>query len=207
MAHDRTIGRRQVLKTLGASTVAPALAGLAPIRLLALGHHPLVPFQTGETWSPRFLTPDENESVIVLSELIIPATDTPGARTALVNQYIDFVLSEAEPAAREAFRRGLRWLEDASRARFGSAFRAAGSAQQTELLTSLAEPDADADATGVAFFRDVRQRTIEGYYGSEIGMFDELDFRGNTVVDEFEGCTHPEHLNWEPASAREEPDD
>ena len=31
-------------------------------------------------------------SVVVLSELIIPATDTPGAKEARVNEYIDLIL-------------------------------------------------------------------------------------------------------------------
>jgi|ETNmetMinimDraft_23_1059889.scaffolds.fasta_scaffold24029_2 hypothetical protein len=43
MAQDRTFGRRQMLKTLGVSTLAPALSGLTPVRLLALGHPPTVP--------------------------------------------------------------------------------------------------------------------------------------------------------------------
>ena len=208
MPSNRTVGRRYVLKTLGVSTLAPALAGLSPVRLLALGYHPMVPAQEGMAWAPRFLTRDENETVVVLSELIIPATDTPGARAALVNQYVDFVLSDAEPAVQDGFRRGLAWLQRASRARHGQAFRGLTPDQQTALLASVAEPGAGADAEGVRFFREIRQLTIDGYYGSEIGMFDELDFQGNTFVAEFEGCTHPEHLNWEPAAARPaEPDE
>ena len=38
--------------------------------------------------------------------------------------------------------------------------------------------------------------------GSEIGMFEELDFQGNTVMSEFEGCNHAEHLNWDPQVSR-----
>ena len=35
----------------------------------------------------------QNETVITLSELIIPTTDTPGAKAAKVNEFIDGVLS------------------------------------------------------------------------------------------------------------------
>lgn len=201
MPTDKFPGRRQALKTLGATTVVPVLAHLGAPRLLALGHHPRVPVQAGESWAPRFLTMHENEAVATLAELIIPETDTPGARAANVNQYIDHVLAaeETTDAAREGFRRGLAWMDRASRERFGRVFVDADPTQQTALLTELASPDPGAtDRTGIDFFSDIRLRTIEGYYGSEVGMFDELGFQGNSVLREFPGCTHPEHLNWTP---------
>jgi hypothetical protein len=45
----------------------------------------------------------------------------------------------------------------------------------------------------------MKELTIEGYYRSEAGMFEELGFAGNTFLTEFDGCTHPEHLGWRPA--------
>jgi hypothetical protein len=35
--------------------------------------------------------------------------------------------------------------------------------------------------------------TIDGYYTSEIGIKQELKYKGNTYLKEFKGCTHPEH--------------
>lgn len=201
MTTGKFIDRRQALKALGTSSVAPVLAHLSSPRLLALGHHPLVRVQAGESWAPRFLTPHENETVATLAELIIPETDTPGARTAYVNQYIDHVLAaEGTPAAtRDAFRGGLAWMDRASQERFGANVIEADPAQQTALLTELVSADpGTTDRTGIEFFGDIRMRTIEGYYGSEVGMFDELGFQGNSVLHEFHGCTHPEHLNWKP---------
>jgi hypothetical protein len=42
-------------------------------------------------WSPAILTPHENETVATIAELIIPQTETAGARAANVNQFIDAV--------------------------------------------------------------------------------------------------------------------
>ena len=44
-------------------------------------------------WKPVFLDEHQNETLIILSDLIIPATDTPGAKEALVNRYIDLVMA------------------------------------------------------------------------------------------------------------------
>ena len=87
MSKSKSIDRRVVLKTLGASAAAQVLAGQTSGSVLAAGgHHPRVPLEEGQVWQPKFFTAAENETVTVLSELIIPETDTPGARAANVNQ-------------------------------------------------------------------------------------------------------------------------
>jgi hypothetical protein len=61
------------------------------------------------------LTPRQNDAVIALTELIIPATDTPGAKAALVNRFVDHVLSTADTKESSEFIRGLAWLDDRCR--------------------------------------------------------------------------------------------
>jgi hypothetical protein len=146
-------------------------------------------------WSPSVLTPRQNEAVIALTELIIPATDTPGAKAALVNRFIDRVLSAADAKERSEFIRGLTWLDDRCRARVGKDVAAASTAELTALLTPLAAdgtPPADV-APGVAFFRAIKSMTITGYYTTEIGLRQELGDDGRMMLGAFEGCTHPEH--------------
>src|SRR5689334_13867773 len=50
-----------------------------------------------QDWKPTFLDAHQNETLIVLSDLVIPATDTPGAREALANRFIDAIMA-VEPA-------------------------------------------------------------------------------------------------------------
>jgi hypothetical protein len=71
----RPIARREVLRALGAPAVVPLLSHF----------HPSVPQQDGG-WKPLLLAEGEIETVAQLAERIIPATDTPGARQALVHQ-------------------------------------------------------------------------------------------------------------------------
>jgi hypothetical protein len=179
------IDRREALRALSAPAVVPLLSHF----------HPAVPQQDGD-WRPLLLGDGEVETVAQLAERIIPATDTPGARGALVHQYIDFVLSRAEPARRARFRDGLEWLDRRSRALHGSAFAALDSARQDELLARLAASPSSEDPAGTAFFAEARTLTIDGYYRSEVATTQELGFEGRTFLAEFKGCTHPEHHGW-----------
>ena len=114
----------------------------------------------------------QNELVITLAELIIPETETPGAKAAKVNEYIDAVLADAEPELREKFLQGLAWMDAQSEERFRSPFVSAPPPQQIELLTGLSTATAPspADAPGVEFFQAIKGMTITGYYTSELGL-------------------------------------
>ena len=96
------IHRRDAVKTItvGSTTLFPAwkLAAAQSSNAAA-----------SSSWKPRFLTTEQNELVTTLAELIIPETDTPGARAAKVNEHIDLVLSDEIPEIQQAFLDGLRW--------------------------------------------------------------------------------------------------
>src|SRR5215470_18073888 len=44
-------------------------------------------------WKPVFLNEHQNATLIALGEAIIPATASPGAKEALVNRFIDLLVS------------------------------------------------------------------------------------------------------------------
>ena len=67
-----------------------------------------------QDWTPRTLTAPQNDLVVALTELIIPETDTPGAKAARVNRFVDQVLTDAPPPVRAAFMRGLGWIDSRS---------------------------------------------------------------------------------------------
>lgn len=179
------IDRRQALRRLGAPALAPLILHL----------HPAIPKAEGP-WKPRFLDESELEAVTVLAERIIPETDTPGATRALVHQYIDFVLAEAEAPARERFRDGLAWLDRHCQRLFGKPFARLDSGQQDEILTRLSSSPSSEEPAGVSFFVEAKRLSVDGYYRSEAGMTQELGFEGRTFLAEWKGCTHPEHHSW-----------
>jgi hypothetical protein len=117
----------------------------------------------------------------ILSDLIIPRTDTPGASDAGVPEFMDRRLSASAGLAR-SFRGGLALLP--------AGFAAASAEKQTAVLKGWSEKP---DSAGGRFFRLLKEMTIDGYYSSKAGLSQELGWHGNTFVAEFKGCTHPEH--------------
>src|SRR3984957_10877431 len=101
-------------------------AAMHPQLALAQGVSPsseLTPAQSGVDaskdlaapgWKPLFLDEHQNETLIVLSDLIIPATDTPGAKEALVNRYIDLVLAAETRDTQRAFLNSLGYMDGES---------------------------------------------------------------------------------------------
>ena len=185
--------RRMVLGSAGAACAAGWVDRLSEV---ALAH--AAPGQAAESapeWAPRVFTPHQNATVVELSELIIPETDTAGARAAEVNRFIDTVLDDAAPAERETFIRGLAWMDRRARELSGADFIETPVRAQAALLTAISSRDdaAPADREGVEFFEAVKRLTITGYYTSEVGMREELDDDGTLYFTEKPGCAHPEH--------------
>ena len=181
------IHRRDAVKTIGVGSVLfPAwkLAG-------AQSHR-----SDGSSSSKlKFFTPEQDELVTVLAELIIPETDTPGARAAKVNEQIDLVLIDETSEVQQDFLDGLRWIDTQSRGRFGLTFLEASAEQQTELLTLVSKPGPVEPELlpGRLFFGNIRRRTVFAYYTSKIGILEELDYKGKTPLPEWVGCIHSEH--------------
>lgn len=187
--------RRRLLRVMGIAAAAP-VAMPAAEGLAALGFHPLVPRPQRGQWVPLALSSDELALVADLAETIIPETDTPGARAAHVEQYIDWQLSDAQAPRLSRFRAGLEEFDRDCRERSGSGFSELEPEARSELLAELWRAGG-ADG-GRGFLAAFKTLTIDGYYTSEQGMRDELDYLGNGFVGVFRGCEHPEHLDWEP---------
>jgi hypothetical protein len=133
--------------------------------------------------------------VTIIAELIIPETETPGARAAKVNEHMDLVLSDESSEVQQRFLKGLEWMDRKSRELFGADFAKTSPAQQTSILTAVATPNSVSpeDQLGKQFFEDIKHRTTFAYYTSEIGIHQELRYQGNAVLSDWPGCPHPGH--------------
>ena len=189
------INRREALKTL---TTAGMGAATLPLWVTTLNDVAQAHVDEGYTQSATgrsVFTQEQHNSVAVLSELILPETDTAGAGRARVVEYIDAVLMDAPSLARNRFLGGLKWVDERCEELFGATFAAASPKQQVALLTVLSSPENDtpSDRIGVEFFQAMKSLTVTGYYTSRVGMLQELDDNGAVMFTDKPGCDHPEH--------------
>jgi Gluconate 2-dehydrogenase subunit 3 len=193
-----TMHRRKALRNmsmvLGAASSVPLLPGLSAEALLAQGqtiHQHVAAKGVANPAALKVFSPHQNQTVIVLSELIIPQTATPGAKAAKVNAFIDIFLSSVNASKRQEFLEGLQWIDMRSQQLFRAPFVKATAEQQTELLTRLSVPNSTETTSGQNFFKLIKSLTVFGYYTSKVGIEEDLKFDGWV---EYKGCTHPEHL-------------
>jgi hypothetical protein len=174
--------RRDALKFIAAGALAPAAAP----ELFAFFQeaHP------ASGYALRTLNPHQNATVVLMSEMIIPETDTPGAKGARVNEFIDVILTEwATEEDRNHFLDGLASVDKQSNELFSKDLVDASPAQQLALMRALDEtialgpprparhgntvPDWDTQLKG-NFFTVFKGISLHGYYTSEVGFSREL---------------------------------
>ncbi|HZI21557.1 MAG TPA: gluconate 2-dehydrogenase subunit 3 family protein [Gemmatimonadales bacterium] len=169
-SHDHITRRdalKQVALLLGGAISAPTLAGALDA---ATRRRPW----TAPGWSPHTLSSEQLELVAVMADHIIPATDTPGARAAGVQGFVDTLLTDHYPAEeRDRFLAGLKDVQS-------KRFLESTPEQQVAMLNAMDEaayPALQIDSPRSPetwFFRRFKELTLVGYYTSQIGATQEL---------------------------------
>jgi glucoside 3-dehydrogenase (cytochrome c) hitch-hiker subunit len=165
------------------------LAGAASIPLLSREAFSLfqsVHDQLPATPALKALDPHQDAIVTTIAEMIIPQTDTPGAKAARVNEFIDVIVAYwYNPDEKSAFLSGLDDVDARSRNLFGKDFVDCPPPQQQLLLQALEDEVPEIRAERGApweqkfvkdrhFFYMIKQLTLMGYYTSQIGFEQEL---------------------------------
>jgi hypothetical protein len=189
--------RRDTLKIIGAIGSTCAFPFAANTLYGQQEHHHAAAAQNHPArgpYHPKFFTAPEYETVSRLADLIIPPTDTPGAAAAGAPQYIDYVVNN-NPEHQKIVREGLAWLDGLAKEHSANRFVDLSELQQIELLTpvSNAVDRGELKTTEARFFRMIKSMTADGYYTSQIGLVQELGYKGNTALPSFPVCEHPEH--------------
>jgi gluconate 2-dehydrogenase gamma chain len=150
--------RREVVRFLGAALALPFLprSAEAAIEMGESLHRRLgdVPFRT--------LNREQQALVTTIAEMIIPETDTPGATSVKVPEFIDLILTEwASDNEKAAFLAGLTDI-DAHAAALGTPrFVDLPSGRKVEVLTALDGAREDKSGAGLAFAR-LKALTVYG---------------------------------------------
>jgi len=213
-SEPRGLSRRQIMQGLlggaGAGLVLPGVAAGHPIHrhLLSQGTVDAAEEQTAATdWQPSFFDAHQNESLIVLAELIVP-----NSTQAQVNRFIDTLISVDTPDNQKKLIASLSAFDHEAIARHNQPFKNLTETQQIALLTEAstgqpsrsgpggrrrrrpAPPQSGGAATALTLrdhFEDLKGWVSGAYYSSEVGM-KELGWTGQMVWDSYPGCEHPE---------------
>jgi hypothetical protein len=139
----------------------------------------------------KTLNPHQDATVTTMAELILPQTETPGAKAVRVNEFIDLILTEwYDDEDRTKFLEGLANVDTQARDLFGKDFVDCPAAQQKQLLTALDEQLTEKRQADILsshrrrrellanndFFYAVKQLTLVGYFTSEEGAKQALHY-------------------------------
>jgi len=187
--------RREALRLLGAAALP-----LIPRELYAVLRAARAKIDSGVAL--RTLSAKQSATVSRMAEMILPETDTPGAKSARVNEFIDLILTEwYNPEERARFLDGLANVDASSQKYFGKDFTECGEAEQDKMLAEFdqamaAEAETLKSRPRAArmeppepthnFFHTFKQLTLTGYFTSEVGAKQALHFQ--MIPGHYDGC-------------------
>ncbi|MES2732930.1 MAG: gluconate 2-dehydrogenase subunit 3 family protein [Bacteroidota bacterium] len=161
--------------------------------------------KTGEESATKPMASDNHQKMIAeIAEIIVPTTDTPGAKAAKVPEFITVMLADCySEEDQKTFYAGLDKLEEDAKKAHGHPFLECKPNQQIELLKkvenaaavereklkeAMAKPKDPMEraTTTPLFFPLLKELTLVGYFTSEIGATKALEYL--PVPTRYEGC-------------------
>ena len=190
--------RREALRLLGTAAALPLLPREA-YAILRAARAEVDSDSTLHTLSAK-----QNATISRMAEMILPETDTPGAKSTRVNEFIDLILTEwYNPEERARFLDGLANVDAISQKYFGKNFTDCAEAEQVKMLTEFdqamaAEAETLKSRPRAArmeppvpthnFFHMFKQLTLTGYFTSEVGAKQALHFQ--MIPGHYDGCVN-----------------
>ena len=187
------MNRRELLQRvawlMGGAISAPAVLGV----LNGCSAKP------GASWHPLFLSNEEGAIVEEIAELIVPRTDTPGARDVGVPAFIDVILKDAYPTQDQArFVSGLKDFEAEAQQAHGKPFLELSQAQRVAFLQKVHDAAANAESAQLKerdilagerkrpFVLMMKELTLLGFFTSQVGATQVLQYVA--VPGGFQAC-------------------
>jgi gluconate 2-dehydrogenase gamma chain len=182
---NQRIDRREAIKRtallMGAAVSASAITGVLQ------GCKPAPEL----VYTPDFFTPDQARIVTEVCEIIIPKTDTPGAKDAGVPGFIDTMLRDCySKEDQDRFLEGLTAFDSEAKATYGDNFIYCKPEQQEELVrkthdAALKEARENRE-TKRPFILVMKELTLLGFFTSEPGAKQVLQYVA--VPGSYKGC-------------------
>lgn len=143
-------------------------------------------------WKPVFLTEDQASIVAELAEIIIPKTDTAGAKDVGVPQFIDLMLKDCySKEDQDAFIKGLTEFDAQAKEKSGDTFLGLDAEKQTAFVKETHDAAVKAEletkpAPKRPFILTVKELTMLGFFTSEVGATQVLQYVA--VPGSYKGC-------------------
>jgi gluconate 2-dehydrogenase gamma chain len=178
--------RREALKRtawiMGGVVSAPAIMGV----LKGCTAKPTI------DWKPVFLTEEEGVIVSQVAEIIIPKTDTPGAKDVGVPSFIDLMLKDCfKEEDQKRFRDGLKEFNEGADKELGDPFAELEEADQFNYTKKIHDAAIAAEQTTQPspprpFILMMKELTMLGFFTSEVGATQVLQYEA--VPGSYKGC-------------------
>jgi len=171
---------RRVALMMGGAVSAPAILGVLG------GCSAEQPPSKDAEWKPVFLTLAQSALVAEVAEIMIPRTETPGAKDVGIPAFIDKMLKHTYPKDDQArFVAGLADFEAQAKREHGRAFLELEPALRAALVKQVHDPAVEADRAsnlpvaerGRPFILTMKELTLLGYFTSEPGATQVLQYR------------------------------
>jgi hypothetical protein len=191
MKTDIDMNRREAIRRvallMGGAVSAPAILGV----LAGCKAEP----DTAADWKPGFLTGAQAALVGEVAEIMIPRTDTPGAKDVGIPAFIDKMMKDTySKDEQQRFVAGLTDFEAQAKREHGRAFLELEPAQRAALVKQVHDPAVEADRKSSVpldkrrrpFILTMKELTLLGYFTSEPGATQVLQYR--PVPGAYQAC-------------------
>lgn len=139
---------------------------------------------------PKAFNPHEWRTIRILCNWLLPADErSGGAIEAGVPEFLDDWLNWKRGDLLDEIRGGLTWIDLESNRSFQYDFADCSAGRQKQILDRIAYPKkaAPEDASAAAFFNELRDLVVSGYFTSRMGVR-ELPYLGNQPQSAWHGC-------------------
>lgn len=178
--------RREAIKRtawiMGGVVSAPAIMGV----LKGCAAKPTI------DWKPVFLTEDQGILISQVAEIIIPKTDTPGAKETGVPGFIDLMLKDVySKEDQDAYLAGLTAFDEAAKKEHGDPFIELSADDQAAFVRKVHDEAVKAEketkpAPKRPFILTTKELAMLGFFTSEAGATQVLQYVA--VPGSYKGC-------------------
>jgi hypothetical protein len=122
--------------------------------------------------APFFLSTSENELMTALVDTILPKTATPSASEAGVPEFITMMLKDCyKQTEQDLFKKGLSEIDPGFVAMSAEGRNAVLAKMEADSIAVLKE-----SPRGITFWKLLKELTLLGYFTSEIGMTQAMEY-------------------------------